>query len=132
MSEIYRGFTINEDGDTSWGPTENTFHKAIIDKVLDESIAEPPVTRITSAASPYTVLTTYETLFINTDGGAVTATLPAGTANKKYRIVNTGTSANDVTLNPNGAENLVGENSAWTIEDFSSLIIQYNTTDGWY
>ena len=38
MSELYRGFTLNVTGDPNWGGTENTFHKAIIDKLLDEYI----------------------------------------------------------------------------------------------
>jgi hypothetical protein len=132
MSESYRGFTLNETGDATWGPAENAFHKAIIDKVLDETTPIPEITRITSADSPYTMLTTYVNLLINTDGGVVVSNLPAGTANKHYIVINSGTSGNDITLNPNGAEDLIGENSAFTIRDGEVLDIWYNTTDGWY
>jgi len=38
MAEIYRGFTLNVKGDPSWADRENAFHKAIIDKLLDEYI----------------------------------------------------------------------------------------------
>lgn len=232
MPEVYRGFTLNVTNDTSWGSRENTFHKAIIDKVLDEYIlltqkaaangvatldgstkipiaqlpasvtgaiyyqgvwnastnsptlgdsgvggvqgdyyvvsvagstsiegitdwkptdwlvnngttwdkidnSEPTIIksnnhRIISTASPYIILTTYDTLFINTDGGAVIATLPAGVENMYYRIINSGTSGNNALLNPNGSEHLMGVNAPWVLQDGDSIILSYNTIDGWY
>lgn len=89
-------------------------------------------TRITSADSPYTVLATDRVIFANTDTAAVTVNLPAGVAETNYKIVNTGTSGNAVTLNPNGAENLLGANSAFTLNDGDALEVDYSTDDGWY
>lgn len=68
----------------------------------------------------------------NTDGSAITLTLPVGIANRSYKIVNTGTSTNSLTLTPNGAELLIGVNSSFTLNDGESLIIAYNAVDGWY
>ena len=89
-------------------------------------------TRITSAASPYTVLSTDHEIFVNTDSANVTVNLPAGVEGTTYRIINSGTSGNTVSINPNGSENLIGANSAYTLLDGTTLIITSNATDGWY
>ena len=68
----------------------------------------------------------------NTDSGAFTYTLPAGVNNAFYKIVNTGTSANTLTVSPNGAELLFGVNSNFDLADGESIIIGYNSIDGWY
>jgi len=89
-------------------------------------------TRITSADSPYTVLSTDHHIFADTDGGAITMNLPVGVNGTNYRIINTGSSVNDITLNPNGAELLLGANSAQTLVDGDALIITNETTEGWW
>lgn len=38
MPENYRGYELNVPNDPKWGTRENTFHKQIIDKVLDNPI----------------------------------------------------------------------------------------------
>jgi hypothetical protein len=87
-------------------------------------------TRITS--SPYTALVTDDDIFVDTDGGAITINLPAGIDGKKYTIKNVGTSGNSVTLSPNGAELLFGENSDYVILDRGDdEQITYETTEGW-
>ena len=68
----------------------------------------------------------------NTDAGGFTLTLPAGIQDANYKIVNTGTSSNILSVAPNGSENLIGANSAFDLQDGESLIISYDTTDGWY
>lgn len=68
----------------------------------------------------------------NTDGGAITCTLPPGVINKEIKIVNTGTSGNTLTIAPNGTDKLIGVNSSFTLSDGESLIILYDGTDGWY
>ena len=70
--------------------------------------------------------------FCNTDGGSWTATLPAGAEGQSFRIINSGSSGNQLTLAPNGAEHLLGANSNLTLDDGDTLIITYNATDGWY
>jgi len=75
---------------------------------------------------------TNHNVFCDTDGGAFTATLPAGVDGTYYRIMNTGTSSNNLVIAPDGAENLLGDNSGFTLMDGESLIITYETTEGWY
>jgi len=86
------------------------------------------VTRVTTT---YTILTSDEEVFGNTDSAGFTVTLPAGVAGQHYRIVNTGSSGNNLTIAPNGSEHLLGANSNFTLVDGESLIITYNSTDGW-
>lgn len=75
---------------------------------------------------------TDDQIFCNTDGGAWTATLPAGAEGQSFRIINTGSSNNNLTIAPNGAEHLLGENSNFTLYDGEALIVTYNAADGWY
>lgn len=71
-------------------------------------------------------------VFVDTDGGAVTITLPAGVSGKYYRIVNTGSSTNNLTITPDGTELLIGANSNFTLLDGETLIIVFDPTEGWY
>jgi hypothetical protein len=74
----------------------------------------------------------HEDVFADTDGGAITVTLPVGVDGTRYRIINTGSSGNDVTVTPNGAELLLGANSSLTMIDSEVLIITYEATEGWW
>lgn len=87
---------------------------------------------VTRQTTTYTVLASDYVIFGNTDGGAWTATLPAGTAGETHRIVNTGSSGNDLTIAPSGTEHLIGANSNFVLTDGEVLEITYDTTDGWY
>lgn len=89
-------------------------------------------TRITDSDSPYTVLVTDNIIFCDTDGGAITVNLPAGVDGTNYRIINCGTSGNVLTISPNGSENLIGSNSSITLDDSETIILNYETTEGWY
>lgn len=86
--------------------------------------------RVTS--SPYTVLPTDDDIFVDTDIAAATANLPAGVSGKRYRVINTGSSNNNVTLSPNGTELLLGANSNFTLLDGDVLTITYETSEGWW
>jgi hypothetical protein len=88
------------------------------------------ITRVT--ASTYTVLYTDHIIFANTDSNAITLSLPEGLDAMELRIVNTGTSNNNLTITPDGSENLLGSNSSFVLTDGESLIILYSNTDGWY
>ena len=68
----------------------------------------------------------------DTDGGAFTFTLPVGVQGNTYRLVNVGTSGNDLTVTPAGSELLIGVNSSFTLSDGESLQIAYDMTNGWY
>lgn len=68
----------------------------------------------------------------NTDSGPMEYILPAGIQNLAFRIVNTGKSGNSLTITPDGSDNLLGVNSSLELSDGESLIIGYDSTDGWY
>lgn len=87
-------------------------------------------TRVTS--SPYSVLGTDDNIFVDTDSAAITVNLPAGIDGTNYRIINTGSSGNNVTISPNGAELLLGSNSSITLLDGDAVILVYETTEGWW
>lgn len=75
---------------------------------------------------------THFVIFCDTDGGTITITLPAGVNGKEYRIINTGSSTNNITISPNGSELLMGVNSNFTLRDSDVIIITYETTEGWW
>ena len=75
---------------------------------------------------------TYYVVYCDTDGGAITVTLPAGDNGRTYRVINTGSSGNDVTLTPNGSELLNGFNASETLIDAENLLITFETTEGWW
>lgn len=86
-------------------------------------------TRVTS--TPYNVLVTDEVLFVNTDAAARTVNLPAGVEGTHYKIINTGTSGNDVTVDGNGAETVWG-GLTLILTDGDIVDLHYNATDGWW
>ena len=86
----------------------------------------------TRATTTYQILVTDHIVFCNTDAAAWTATLPAGVEGQTLKIINSGSSGNDLTLAPTGAEHLIGANSNFTLSDGETLILTYNATDGWY
>jgi hypothetical protein len=88
-------------------------------------------TLLTVADTPYTVLPSDHHISCDTDGGAITVNLPAGIDGTEYYIYNTGSSGFDVTMSPNGAETLLGDNSDYDIHDDSDEQINYFTTKGW-
>jgi len=75
---------------------------------------------------------TYDNVFCNTDSSAFTVTLSAGVAGAKYRIINTGSSGNDITITPNGSEKLTGANASRTLSDGSAIILVYESIEGWW
>jgi len=88
-------------------------------------------TRITDADSAYAVLATDEVIFCDTDGGAIIANLPAGIEGTHYKLINAGSSGNDLTLNGNGAETIWGD-LAFTLIDGDVIDLHYNATEGWW
>lgn len=86
--------------------------------------------RITS--TPYNIDNSDEIIFVDTDGGAITVNLPAGTDGQSIQIINSGTSGNNVTIWPNGSELLNGLNVSEYLIDAENLILTYNDTEGWF
>jgi len=83
-------------------------------------------------ASPYTVLAADEIIFVDTDGGAITVNLPAGVKGKHYKVINCGSSGNNVTLTPNGVEKLFGVNAAETLFDGENVDIHFEPVENWF
>ena len=90
------------------------------------------VTRLTGTTSVTVTAGKLNIFFCDTDGGAFTVNLPAGTDADYVRIINCGSSGNDVTVAPNGAELLTGANASRTLSDSGVIILTYQTTEGWW
>ncbi len=87
------------------------------------------IVRVTT--TPYNVGAGIRNIVADTDGTAITVNLPAGVAGRVLRIVNVGTSANDVTIDGDGAETVRGAATrALPSEDI--IIIKYEPTEGWW
>jgi len=95
------------------------------------TVTTKPIYTTLRVTSGTTLDTTHYDVKGDTDGGAFTLTLPAGIAGKAYRIANTGSSGNTLTITPNGSELLIGDNSSYLLLDGDVLDIIYEATEGW-
>jgi hypothetical protein len=86
-------------------------------------------TRVTTT---YTILASDYIIFGNTDSAGFTITLPEGVEGQTYKMINSGSSANNLTIAPDGAEHLIGANSNFVLFDGEALKVTYNKDDGWY
>jgi hypothetical protein len=86
------------------------------------------------AASPYNVLATDEIVFVDTDGGGITVNLPAGNAGRHYKVINCGSGSHDVTLDPNGTEQIYGGGAgvALILHDGEKADLHFETIEGWW
>ena len=98
---------------------------------ITNQAAAPSVapTRVTVAT--YTTVSTDEVIFYNTDAQSSALTLEPGTLGRTMKIINSGTSGNNLTVNGNASEKVMGPTALFTLLDVESLIITYDTTDGW-
>jgi len=89
-------------------------------------------TRVTN--STHNIAATDEVIFYNTDSNAITANLPAGVEGRHYKLINCGSSGNDLSVNPNGAEQIYksGAGVAAVVADGEVLDIHYNAVEGWW
>lgn len=126
----------------------NQFTIANVQQVLDwtdqdvQTTASPTFLKITTTGGRVkkthrltantTLDATYHEVFCDTDGGAFTVTLPVGVAGTEFRIINTGSSGNNLTITPDGLELLLGVNSSFVLADGEALTIVYEATEGWY
>lgn len=83
-------------------------------------------------SGPQTLDGTHNNVFCDTDGGAFTINLPAGNDGRNYRIINSGSSGNGLTIAPNGTELLLGANSSITITDSNIVILVFDSVEGWW
>ena len=74
------------------------------------------------------MLVTDHVVFADTDGGAFTATLPAGVEGQEFHIKNTGSNA--LTIDGNGTETIDDELTQ-TIYTNDAVHLIYNTTEKW-
>ena len=87
-------------------------------------------TRITVTDSPYTVLATDNFIYCDTVNGGIEVVLPAGVDGTTYWIKNLGGYNNDVTITPNGTEEIEGDDDA-ILGDRWSYTLQFETTENW-
>ena len=90
------------------------------------------VKRLTATDSPYTLLSTDYNIYADTDPGAITINIPEGSNGTSYKIINTGSSNNNVIVTPNGSELLFGQNSSFTMYDGEIIDITFESTEGWW
>lgn len=108
--------------------------QSIADTITTQAGRVMNTTRLTNGDSPYTVLATDHIIICDTDGGAITVNLPAGVEGREYRISNVGSSGNDVTVDPNGTEEIFakGAGIAFVMVDTEGITVNYNATEGWW
>lgn len=90
-----------------------------------------PVVRTTTNL---TLNSTHQKVFCDTDGGAIIITLPAGSDGTEYQIINTGSSGNDVTVTPDGTEQIFngGAGTSFVLADSEGITITYEDTENWW
>lgn len=100
-------------------------------KISDKFSDLTSIVTITRITGDTTLTATAHKVFVDTDGGAITITLPAGVNGTEYVVYNTGSSGNNLTLTPNGAELLLGANSNFTVRDGEVEVLTFENTEGW-
>jgi len=117
------------DGQITWMEDEDYFDFA--DTIKSSAGRIVNTTRLVVGDSPYTTVNADHIIFADTDGGAITVNLQAGVEGRYLRIINCGSSGNDVTIEGDGAEE-VRQAANQTIADGEILILVYNSTEGWF
>lgn len=88
------------------------------------------IVNTTRQTTTYTVLVSDDSIYCDTDGGAWTATLPAGVDGQRFFITNCGSSGNDLTIDGNGSETINGEDNILLCDE-DSIIIIFDSTEEW-
>jgi hypothetical protein len=126
MVEIWTG----GDGGTT-PAVMSIYGELIVDGVTETKAG---VTRAETTVTGNTTLTSANHIVSgDTDGGAFTITLPAGASGAEYEVGNTGTSGNDITLAPNGTDDILGNGAgvSFTIYDGEWLTLKFISGQGW-
>ncbi len=84
----------------------------------------------TRVITTYTILVTDSVVFANSDAGDYTVTLPAGVEGQTIRVINSGSSANTITVDGDGTDTIYSS-LTFALEDNESIEITYNADDGW-
>ena len=84
--------------------------------------------------SPYTITDNRLALFVDTDSGPVTVNMQKGVVSMMVKIINCGTSSNDITLTPYGTEEVWGGGAgvSKTLIDGDIIELHFSATQGWW
>jgi hypothetical protein len=118
---------LEDDSDLTFSGDTLTATEMIV--INDLTTGGGRIRNTTRYTTTQTIPVTDDRVFCNTDSGAWVATLPAGVDGQEFRILNCG--INNLTLTPDGAELLFGENSNFTLLPGDVEIITYEPTEGW-
>jgi len=83
-----------------------------------------------TVANPYNILVTDHVIACDTDGNVIVANLPVGINGTHYIVKNVGSSGNNLTLTPNGAETIDGAVSL-VLTDGQCAEVVFETTENW-
>lgn len=130
----YVGLTLDQTHTYSGSPAHDCtqLRKAIV--LLASSNGSGGVTTIVFGASPYTAVATKKTIPCDTSGGNIVVNLPVATsfAGEQWEVIKTTADGNTVTVNPNGADNILGANSGQVIStQWGSLRFKSLGALGW-
>lgn len=137
--KAYWALALN-DGDDGDNPTE--YMRLLSNGYL--GLGETPTAQLhttkgringtTRTTTTATLDTDDEIVYANTDSGAYTVTLPTGVEGTHYKIMNTGTSGNDLTIAPDGTEQIwkSGAGTSIVLSDGDILNLHYSNEDGWW
>ncbi len=91
------------------------------------------IVRITSVDSPYAVRLQDHIILCDTDGGNIEIDLPAGVDGTEYAWENVGNSGNELDVDPNGLETILGLAAGVpaTFDDDEGAELRYEATEGW-
>ena len=91
------------------------------------------IVNTTRVTTTYSILVTDHEVFGDTDGGAFTATLPTGVDGQTHRVINVGSSTNDLTIAVQSGEKILGvTNDTFILADAEAIILTFETTEGWF
>jgi hypothetical protein len=104
---------------------------ANIDLLFDEI---PVLVRIDSTHTPYVISLKHIILFCDTDNGAIKVTLKPGNEHDQAKIINTGSSGNDLTVYPDVTHELYGAGAGVPsiLSDGEVINVHKETTEGWW
>ena len=114
--------------------TDSVSHRRQLAAAINELIQTliPNNISVKRITANTTLDSTHHDVYCDTDGGAITVTLPIGIDWKEYRIINTGSAGNNVTITPNGSQKISGVNASITLSDGAVSAIRYEVTEGWW
>ena len=102
-------------------------------KIADVDWQGSETKALTSADSPYSVTTPYNTFLCDTSSGAITVNLPAGSSNqdKTITVKKTTNDTNQITISPNGSDTIDGDSSL-VIGGYQASVTMVMNGTNWY